>query len=296
MAEAVHMGAGGFAVPPIPDGAQVHERSGNSPPPAAAQVPGFVAPPAPAPAAPAGTFTAEQVQAMIADALKQAQPQAAAPAPSAAPAALAPAAAINTPAELTAATDPVLSSMTAIFTSTVTGLDISRALGNALTHGDPNLIDVAYIREKGGAQADHLLTLAKGIIGRVEAQAQEGVRAVHAAAGGEAQWNASVGVFNTSAPAHQKLVVRQMLDSGNPEMVQAAAQTVVEFAKNSGMVPVAPGLVQAGAAALGSAQGLSKADFQRELLALKGRANQPGYEQARAELYQRRSLGKQLGM
>lgn len=292
MAEAVHMGAGGFSVPPVPDGAQVHQRTTEAPPPAGAQQPGFVPPAPPAPAPAAGTFTQEQVQAMIAEALAKAQ--APAPAPTPAAPALNPAATITAPAELATASDPVLSSMTAMFTGSAQGIDITRALGNALTHGDARLIDVAYIREKGGANAEHLVTLAQGIISRVEQQAAEGAKAVHAEAGGEQQWNVAVAAFNTHAPAHQKLVIRNMLDSGNPESIKAAAKSVVEFARSSGQVPVAPGLVHAGAGGAGAAQALDKHGFQQALRQLS--PNSPGYEQARAELFQRRALGKSLNM
>jgi len=184
--------------------------------------------------------------------------------------------------------------MTAMLTSSTAGLDINRALGNALTHGNAALIDKAYIIEKGGAQAAHLIAIAEGIVARVEAQAAEGAQAVYAVAGGEQQWNVAAAAFDKGAQPHVKQVVKQMLDSGNAESAKAAAQMVLDHAKASGLIPVAPGLVHAGAGGAGGASGLDKIGFQAELRKLN--ANAPGFEQARADLFQRRTLGKSLGL
>lgn len=288
MADAFQVPTAG-GIPPLPPGGS--ERGQHAPPPPAAQP---FAPPPSANAGPAPTtgFTQADIDAAVAAALAGKAP-APAPAP-AAPVALSPAAAISTPQELSTATDPVLTSMTALLTTSAVGLDLTRAIGNALTHGNAALIDKAYIAEKGGAQAAHLIAIAEGIVARVEAQATEGAAAVHSIAGGEQNWNTAAALFNATAPAHQKLVIKQLLDSGNRESINAAAQTVIDFATASGKLPQAPGLIQAGAAGGGAAQGLSKLDFQAELRKLNAQA--PGFEQARADLFTRRSLGKQIGL
>lgn len=276
----------GFNLPAAPAGVQVHERSA---PTAANMQPGFV-PPAAAPAVQGGTFTQADMDAAVAAARGT-------PAPAAAPAAveaLVPGAAINRPADLSTANDPVLSSMTDVFINIGTGIDMDRALGKALTHGDASLIDLAYIAEKGGAQANALTALAKGIVERVQAQAEAGAQAVYSAAGDKAQWTAAASVFDQSAPAHQKLVIKQMLDSGNPAAIAAAAQSVVEFAKASGLVINKPGMVNAGAATANAGQALSKADFQAGLQKLN--TNSRTFAAERETLFQRRSLGKSLGL
>jgi hypothetical protein len=285
MAENVPVG--GFNVPSVPAGAQVNERSQ---PAAANMQPGFV-PPA-APAGQGGTFTQADIDAAVAAATRQP----AAPAvPAAQIAPLVPGAAIHRPpTELTTANDPVLSSMTAVFTSVGGDVDLDRAVGKALMYGDASLIDLAYLTEKGGANAAHLTVMAKAIVERVQAQAEAGAQAVFAVAGDQAQWQAAAAVFDQSAPAHTKLVIKQMLDSGNPQAISAAAKSVVEFAQSSGQLVQRPGLVQAGAAQLSSAQGLDKVGFQAELRKLA--PNSRSYEADRAQLFQRRSLGKSLGL
>lgn len=289
---AVSVPTNGFGVPPVPAGATTNEGR----PPASSMTPGFVSQPAaPAPAAPAaaaqptaGTFT----QADLDAAVKAALAGTAAPAaPTGAPT-ITPGAAVNV-GELSTATDPVLKSMTDMFTASGTGIDLDRAIGKALVYGDAALIDIAYLTEKGGANAANLSIMAKAIVSRVVDQAAAGEQAAFAAAGGKAQWQAAAGVFDQKAPAHTKLVVKSMLDSGNPELIAAASKTIVEFASGSGFVPVAPGL-QAPTSGGGGVQALDKNGFQAELRKLN--ANSPSFEQDRQALFVRRHMGKKLGV
>ncbi len=284
MAEQVPMS--GFGVPPLPQSAQVSER-----PSAGNMQPGFVPPaPAPAPAAPApaadGMYTQAQVDAMIAAA--KAPAAAPAPGPAANPSSL-----IQAPA-LEGSADPVLKSYTEMFIASSEGLDLDRVVGKALAFGDASLIDIAYLQEKGGARAANLITMAQAIVQRVQSQAEAGEQAAYAAAGDKAAWHAAASVFDQSAPAHTKMVVKQMLDSGNAEAVAAAAKTVVEFAQKSGQVVNRPGLLHAGAGGSGTAQALSKVDFQTEHAKLN--TNDPAYTAKRGELFNRRALGKSLGI
>lgn len=282
----------GFNIPPAPAGAQVVER-----PNAGNMQPGFVPPATPAPAAPAAsapgapaTYTQEQVDAMLA-AARGGQPVPPAPAPSAA---ILPNA-TSTPEELRTANDPVLQSMTNFFLASAQGVDLDRAIGKALAYGDANLIDMAYLTEKGGPQAAQLAVMAKGIVDRVQAQAQAGEQAVYSQAGGKEQWTASAAVFDQAAPAHLKLVVKTMLDSGNNESISAAAKMVVEFAQNSGSLPNRPGLINAGApTSAAQGQALDKAAFQE--LHRKLDPNSPNYVNEKNQLFQRRQLGKSLGL
>lgn len=221
--------------------------------------------------------------------------------------ALAPAAQVTAPAapvsptaslDLTvtaAKSDPILNSMLTLLDKTVAGMDRNRAIGNALTYGDPNLVDVAYLSEVGGANAASLIEIAKGVVTHATASADAAARSVHASAGGEANWNAATAAFNKGAPAHLKQFVAYSMNSGDRAQIEAAASTVVEFAKASGLVPIASqGHLNASGGAPGSAQALSKEQFQSELGKLDRNAR--GYEQARGELMGRRQLGKDLGL
>lgn len=307
MAEAQQIAVPGGVVPPLPAGAVSNE---NRIPAANQQTPGYVQTP---------QNQADQFVLPLTDAQKLAAAQvagidpaelaafrafkaaqAAAPAAAAVPAAR-PA---STPTNATggldlavraASHDPILGSMLGIFDGTAAGVDRGRALGNALTHGDPALIDVAYLREVGGKDAERLVTIAQGIVQHCTAAAAQATASVFALAGGEANWDAATAAFNRSAPDHLKQFVKYSLDSGSASQVEAGAKAVVEFAKSSGLVATpGTGFVASGGGAPGSAQGLSKEAFQAAHAALD--KNSRTYEREKGELYGRRQIGKQMGI
>jgi hypothetical protein len=289
MAEAIAVS--GFNIPPVPAGAQVNEHSREA------------APVAPSPAA-RQTFQ-QPAQLEFQSILPQNQPQeqqpAQAPASDATLQALlaaltgakpapqpAPVQQSNLPAAVGG--DGVTVGLTNILASS--GLDVNRAIGNALTHGDASLVDAAYIKEAGGAQAAHLLAVATGLIEHATRAEAALAQSVYAASGGEQNWRAALGAFEASAPGHLQAVVRTLYDSKDPSNVDAATKTILEFAKQAGAIITPAGLLTADAAG-GSVQALDKAGFQAEMQKLDKNAR--GYEQARAELFVRRHAGKQLG-
>lgn len=190
--------------------------------------------------------------------------------------------------------DPILRSMATVMQTVGVGIDMDRALGIAIERGDVALIDKAYLREKGGANAEQLITIAEGIVQAVEAQSAAVTQEVHALAGGEQGWNAAVAAFNTAAPEALRKVVATMLDSEKKAQIKAGAQLVVEYAKSSGIVPQGKPLIQNGGAAVSAAQALSKEDFQTALRTLN--PNDRQYQSLRQDLFARRAQGKQLGM
>lgn len=271
----------GFSVPPVP-GHAAPQIAAQVPPVATAQVPGFV------PAANADqTFTAAQVQEQIAAALAAAAPK---PANVTTPATIPTA----VPQSTEAASDEVLTAIQSGFAAIGPNVDMNRAFGNALTHGDATLIDVAYLKEVGGAQAAQLETLAKAIVARVQSQAEHAAKAAHTAAGGEANWAAAATAFNANAEPHLKQVVANMLNSGNPGTIEAAAKMVVQYSQQNGLVPKGAQLLNAGAATASAGQGLTKEAFQDANFKLD--RNSRTYEQDRNSLFARRQLGKSLGM
>lgn len=297
MADAIQVAVAPGTIPPLPPGATSNE---NRIPPASQQVPGYVANPTSQvehlvhpPATPAGIPAAELAEYEAFKAFKAAQ----AAAPTATPA---PAVPTNPSAALDLAVsaarhDPILDSMLGIFDGAASGIDRGRALGNALTHGDVSLIDAAYLREIGGANAERLLTLAKGIVTHCAEASAQATSAVYTLAGGQAQWDAAAAAFNRGAPDHLKQFVAHALNSGSRAQIEAGAKSVVEFAKNSGLVPVpSQGHVSAAGGAPGSAQGMSKEDFQKAHAALD--PNDRQYERLKGELFGRRAIGKQMGL
>jgi len=190
--------------------------------------------------------------------------------------------------------DPILRSMATVMQTVGKGIDMDRALGLAIERGDPSLIDAAYLREKGGANAEQLVTIAKGIVQAVEAQSLTITQGVHALAGSEQNWNTSVAAFNKAAPPHLRQVVAMMLDSKNRSQIDAGAKLVVEYAKQSGLVPNARPLIQNDGGAVSAAQALTKEAFQEELRKLNPNSKTFGSE--REALFARRQMGRQLQM
>lgn len=262
----------------------------------AGQVPGFVPrPPAqvkqPEPQAPAQTLDAAGIAALIQNALGQQPPPAQPKQTESRPSWM------QTPAnqfDVESIKDPVIKSMAGILQTVGKDLDLDRVIGRALAHNDASLIDEAYLAEKGGANAQQLAQIARGIVQAVSAKADEIQRSVHALVGGEANWSAAVAAFNTKAPQELRVTVARMLDSTDEQFITAGAKIVAEFAKNSGLTPQPAALLQNGAASVPAAHGLSREQFQAELVKLDKYS--PEYGQRRAELFARRSVGKRNGM
>ena len=189
--------------------------------------------------------------------------------------------------------DPIIKSMATVMQTVGKGVDMDRAIGKAIEDGRTDLIDVAYLREVGGANAQDLITIATGLVNAVAAKSASVSNEVHALAGGQANWDAGVAVFNQAAPSELRLVVAQMLDSGKEQLIKAGAKMVVEFSKNSGKLPNVNPLLQSGASAPAAAQALDKVAFQTELRKLD--PNSRDFQSQREQLFARRQLGRQLG-
>lgn len=285
----------GFIVPPTGSGANIpppNMTPGHvAPPPSLDAAPPTVTPPATtaAPAVPPTTPDLSAAIAALTAALgTQAPPANAEPASTNA----GPAVDLNT-YDVAQLGDPILQSMATVLQTVGKGIDLNRAIGNAIEHGDASLVDSAYLVEAGGDNAQQLITIAKGLVQAIEAKAAQVTTQVHTMAGGEAQWGACSAAFNTSAPAELKLVVKQMLDSNKPDLITAGAKIVVEFGKTSGHIPSPAPSVYNGAAGVPAAMALDKFEFQAELRKLDTSDRQ--FEAKRNELFARRQLGKQLG-
>lgn len=313
MAEQVAIPAGVDVSRAIPSDAAVTQRGGNGQPqaglpvipPSGSQEPGFVAP------APAATGDAADFAAFLAwKATQGGATPAVAPAskivpPVAQPAA--PAASNRTPgfegmgadgalsATKAAATgDPYLMSTFSMFEMVAPEVDLARAVGNALDRGDVSLIDTKYLAEKGGDKAAKLIEIAKGLVTHVTNTVEALTSNIFAKAGGQAQWDASVEVFNKAAPQYLKEFVASSIDSANPARINTAVESLLSFVKEKGGLPVAPqGHVRAGGGAPNAALGLSKAEYQAERMKLN--RNDRDYGDKERELTARRQIGKAAG-
>lgn len=191
--------------------------------------------------------------------------------------------------------DPIIRSMAQVLKVSANGLDLDRVLGNALKTQDANMIDVRYVVEKAGAAAPQIVELARSVVQAVQAKSAAVTQEVHSLAGGEAAWKQSAAVFNELAPQELKLAVKQLLGSTDATQIKAGAKLVSDFGKASGrLTQPGTGRTSGLPAAAGTAEGLTKEQFQIELRKLN-----PGavdFESQRAALFQRRSLGKRSGM
>lgn len=275
----------GFQVPPIPTQPQPPLNAGVAPPVDAQ--PGFVKP-AELPALTKAGATneelasaVEKLTAALAAQTKEAEPAAADPAPES-----------YNALDPSTIEDPTLRSMATSFKLLGNGLDFDRIFSKAIDAGDPKLLDINYLREKGGANAEGLVGLAESIVNFTNQQAIAQQNAIFAMAGGEEQWRAATAAFNEKAPAEYKLAVKQLIDSRVKANIEAGAKLVTQFALGQGYVPTKAGLLSAGAGAP-SGVGLDKATFQAELRKLN--PNSADYATQRADLFARRTLGKQTG-
>lgn len=196
--------------------------------------------------------------------------------------------------DVTQLDDPILKSMATIMQTVGKDLDLNRVLGRALSYSDVNLIDVAYLQERGGANAAQLAEIARGLVQAVAAKGEQITQSVYALAGGEAGWTQAVTLFNSSAPQELKLTVQQMLDSTNQQFITAGAKIVAQFGKQSGAVPSKGAPMLQAAAGNPGGQGLDLQGFRTALQQLD--KNAASYEADREALFSRRKLGKAAGL
>lgn len=190
--------------------------------------------------------------------------------------------------------DPTIKAMATVLQTTGKDLDLDRVIGRAISSGDVSLIDYAYLAEKGGANAQQLAEISKGIVTAINAKSDAVTNSVYQVVGGEANWNQSTAIFNQVAPYELRATVANMLDSTNEQFILAGAKIVAQFAQQSGRIPQQGAPLLTGGPSGGNLGGpLTKAQFQDELRKVK--PDTPDYEAVREQLYARRAIGKQMG-
>lgn len=191
--------------------------------------------------------------------------------------------------------DDVLDGMVESVSLAYPGLNIERAVGRAISEGDARFIDEAYIREIAGAKGDQVLRVAKAAVQHITNAAAAVQRDVMAAAGGADKWGAAVAVFNKTAAPELRQAIATMAD--NPKTAVAAAQVILQFAAAGGFINTGSQGQGNQYSAPGNASGLSSKEFKTEMAKLNQTAGQSAdYQDKRAELYNRRVLGKNAGL
>lgn len=170
--------------------------------------------------------------------------------------------------------------------------DLERATKNALEYGDVALIDDAFLKERFKDRWEEAKQIAEAVVEQTGVERQKLVDAVYSTAGDKAKWDASLAVYKQHAQPGLQKAIQMMFDSGDATSVKEAAALVVDFAKNSGVIPSVTGRVAAGTG-VADAGGLSAGDFQAAMRALNPSART--YNQDYSKLIELRRIGKQLG-
>lgn len=171
--------------------------------------------------------------------------------------------------------DPVLDAGIKMMQS-VAGLnasDVERIMSKAYESGDSADVDSAFIKERFGEHAAYVEQLSKAYIDRTNEKVGSVVKAVHEAAGGAEQWGLMNETFKQHAPQYLQKAAQAMADTQD---FMGASEVIIEFAKQSGMVPVAGQHIQGGGAVANGA--LSAKGFSEELAKLRSEAGSRSFE------------------
>lgn len=173
-----------------------------------------------------------------------------------------------------------------------TDTDLQRATKNALEYGDAALIDEEFLKERFKDRWEEAKQIAEAVVEQTGIERQKLVDAVYSTAGDKAQWDASLAVYKQHAQPGLQKAIQMMFDSGDAASVKEAAALVVDFAKNSGVIPSVGGRVVAGSGTA-DAGGLSAKDFQSAIGKLNSSSRT--YRQDYNKLIEMRRVGRSLG-
>lgn len=113
-------------------------------------------------------------------------------------------------------------------------IDLLAAFGSAYERRDPSLVNERYL-----AQFDpQTVAILKGQFGALVAQGQQRdaqiEQQVYQMAGGEQRWNLAVQAFNTAADKDTVDAVVAAVNSGDPNQVRLAVNTILQFTQANG--------------------------------------------------------------
>ncbi len=188
--------------------------------------------------------------------------------------------------------DPAARSMAVAFKALAPGVDLDRVFSKAIEEGDPSRLDLAYLKDKCPQHFNELQAMATSLVQASVEMTTKLVDSIHEKAGGADNWNTAVSAFNEKAPAAVRAVIKSMLDSAKPDQVQAAADLIVEFAKDNGFVQTSSVITHQNGA-INQSQALSAEEFKAAVRQLDG--SSPSHNAEYQSLVARRRLGVQLG-
>ena len=176
-------------------------------------------------------------------------------------------------------------------------LDRQRIMGKALEFGDPDFIDVNYLRDQIGDQADILVPFLEEIVEATQQGYESLVQDIYKEVGGQERWQGIAQVFTQTAPASIRNVAKQLIDSQDLDQIGQGIRLILDYSEQSGIAPKPPRLIQGQGFTQGGGQALSAEDFKAELAKIGSRNSNPrNYDKLVTELRQRRALGIELGL
>lgn len=200
------------------------------------------------------------------------------------------------PQELAQTGNPTIDAGVAMLqkVSGLTDSDMVRALGKALEYQDPNLIDMAFIKERFGEHAAYAELLAKAYLEDQVGQATKAVQEAYDLVGGKENWEVAAQLFNFKAPEPLRKAARVLADSGE---LKQAAELVAGYCRDMGLIKTANPLVRG----VPSNNALSAAGFKAEYTKLRQEAGNRSLEskqfsQRYNDLLARREAGKRVGL
>ena len=192
--------------------------------------------------------------------------------------------------------DPALGRFIRLLDLHYPNLDRDRAVGKAIEYGDPSYIDEAYIREIAGDGADVLIGFFEEAVQIYGEGVEQTLNYIYEMAGGKERWESIAGSFTRNAPESVRNVVKNLIDSNNPDEVQQGLEFIMEYASTVGLVDT-PAKRVGTSGTSGGGDALSAEQFRAELRKLGGRNRDPkSYDAAVEQLRRRRALGVELGL
>lgn len=175
-------------------------------------------------------------------------------------------------------------------------IDRERVLGRALEYGDPDLIDINYLKEVVGDQYDIVLPFFEDIVEQQSQGFEAVVNEIHEFVGGKAQWEGIANAFATNAPASVRNVVKQLVDSNKLEDVKQGIEFIVDFAQRNGLAAKQPQRVNSYGQSTGG-DTLTAEQFRAALRELGGRNSDPKRYDTQVEILRKqRAAGIELGL
>lgn len=175
-------------------------------------------------------------------------------------------------------------------------IDRERVLGRALEFGDPDLIDINYLKDVVGDQYDLVLPFFEDIVEQQSQGFDAVVNEIHEFVGGKAQWEGIANAFATNAPASVRNVVKQLVDSNKLEDVKQGIEFIVDFAQRNGLAAKQPKRLDSYGQSTGG-DTLTAEQFRAALRELGGRNSDPKRYDTQVEILRKqRAAGIELGL